>query len=683
MKRILLIGAAFCAFTGSALAADCPPVTVANDQGIKGEFPQQFELAEFQSLASCTLSFKGNPEAAALNAKIVGNPQDLPAVEDRLPKEPLVVAPYEEIGVHGGILNGISKATESGTSDLLSVRHVNLVRYSDNLQDIVPNVAKSWEWNADFTQLTFKLRDGHKWSDGKPFTADDVAFWYNNMLMDKNVIEKPKDRFLIDGKPWTVEALDATTVRFTLAAPKPGLLAQFATDFAQPFQPKHFLGQFHPGINADADKLAKEAGFENGYEVIKFYYGGSDWKDVPSPYLKDASKTTVLPAAVVPTLESHIVYVDTDENRKVVANPYFHMVDTQGNQLPYINEIDEVFIADEQVQTLKMVNGEVGYKQQAVNLAQAPVLLENAEKGGYKVAIVPTVGENVIVSFNMTSANEAKRAVFNDFNFRKAMSIAIDRAEIIDSVYLGEGRPEQYTAWDANTVDFVTEAHLKVATEYNVDEANKLLDAAGLKDADGDGFRDLPNGERLVLNIQFSTQGTPAGIPEILATNWSSVGIQATAKEVTSDEYRAAQSANELDVHIWTRVRPGAVLAYNPGLLIPPFDNYFTHRNGMLWAQWIDTKGAEGIEPPADVKAGMANIAKFQSAAAGSAEQAKIGGEIVQTLVDNLRFIGLVGSIPAPVYHNDEIGNFKPMTAKTYDYYQMYPYRPNQYFIKK
>ena len=168
-----------------------------------GAFPQQYELSEFQAAANCTLTFQENPAIGDMNARIRGNPA-LPPLAERLPSEPLVVAPYDMIGRYGGTFDMLSNATEAGTSDLLSVRHVNLVRYSDDLETIVPNVAKGWEWNADFTQLTFFLRKGHKWSDGAPFTAEDVKFWYDNLEMDVNVMAKPKYYVLVAGERMTV-----------------------------------------------------------------------------------------------------------------------------------------------------------------------------------------------------------------------------------------------------------------------------------------------------------------------------------------------------------------------------------------------------------------------------------------------------------------------------------------------
>lgn len=255
MKKSLFTAVAMVALPIGAYAS-CPAITVSDMMGVApGAYPQQYEKAEFEAAAGCTMSMSGNPDSAALNAKIKGNPA-LPSLAERIPEEPLVVVPYDSIGQYGGTLDVLSNATEAGTSDFLSVRHVNFVRFSDDLQTIVPNIAKSWEWNSDFTKLTFHLRKGHKWSDGAPFTSADVKFYHDNIMLDSNIFEKPKDYITVGGETMTVDTPDATTVVFNLPAPKPGLLAHFATHFAQGFQPKHFLGQFHPDINADADAYA-------------------------------------------------------------------------------------------------------------------------------------------------------------------------------------------------------------------------------------------------------------------------------------------------------------------------------------------------------------------------------------------------------------------------------------------
>jgi len=678
MKRLLLTGIALITLASAANAAGCPEVTVADPKNVApGAFPQQYELAEFQTAAQCTLSFQENPAIGDLNKRIRGNPA-LPALAGRLPEEPLVVAPYQSIGKYGGTLDALSNATEAGTSDFLSVRHVNLVRYSDDLQTIVPMVAKSWAWNDNFTKLTFKLRKGHKWSDGAPFTAEDVKFWYDNLALDPKINEKPKDYVLVGGKRMNVDVIDPQTVRFTLPAPKPGLLAHFATSFAQGFQPKHFLGRFHPDVNPDADKEAKALGYASGLDVIKAYFGNSDWTDTPSPLLSSPDKVAKLPSDVVPTLESHITVSETTEGRHLVANPYFFMIDTAGNQLPYINEQDELYVNDPQVRLLKLINAEVDYKSQSLQLSDIPILLESQEKGNYTIHLRPKIAMHAF-SFNMTSADEAKRKIFGDIRFRKAMSIGINREELNEAAYFGEGKPSQYTGFSPNP-PFVDPALSSYAIEYDPDGAKALLDEIGMVDKDGDGFRELPNGDKIVLNLQFATQGIAGQVVELVGQYWSNLGIKTAVKEITPDEYRSAQSSNALDVGLWEKGQPLGIILGNNELWVPPFENYFGHRVAMLWAEWVDTDGAKGIEPPAYVKQMMADIDAFQSTPVGSTKSNEIGARLAKNMTENLLFIG-TALTPDPIYHRNALKNFTEFKTASYEYYRTFPYRPAQWWL--
>lgn len=677
MKRILLTGVAMVALPAAALA-ECPGITVADMQGIaSGDFPQQYELSAFQEAAGCEMAFTAHPEIEAFNSRIKGN-EALPALADRLPAEPLVVVPYDSIGQYGGTLDVLSNATEAGTSDFLSVRHVNLVRYSDDLQTIVPNVAKSWEWNEDFTKLTFKLRAGHKWSDGAPFTSADVKFWHDNLMLDTNIFEKPKDYVTVGGETMTVDTPDETTVVFNLPAPKPGLLAHFATHFAQGFQPKHFLGQFHPDINADADSYAQGLGFENGYDAIKAYWGNSDWTDTPTPMLSKPDLVEGLPKATYPTLESHIYVTDTTEGRHLVANPYFFQVDPTGQQLPYIGEQDEVYINDNEVRILKLVNNEVDYKSQSLQLASAPILLENQEKGGYNIYLRPEITMGAF-GFNVTHEDPEKRKVFGDLKFREAMSLAINREELNETGFFGQGTPKQYVGFSP-LPEFADPKWESYMAEFDPDGAKARLDEIGMKDTDGDGFRELPNGDKLVLNLNYSTQGIAGQTVELVAQFWADVGIQSTVKEVTPDEYRSAQSANKLDVAMWRKGQPLAIVLGNNELWVPPFENYFGNRSGMLWAEWVDSDGAAGVEPPEPVKQLIADINAFQSADQESPEFAELGARLVQTMTENLYFIGTVNA-PAPIYQSKRLQNFTEFKTHSYEYYRTYPYRATQWWL--
>ncbi len=678
MYRKLLYAAALSLLAGSVHAANCPAVTVADMKGVKpGAFPQQYELAEFEKAAGCKMTFSTNPEIDKLNAEIKGNGA-LPPLSERIPAEPLVVVPYESIGKYGGTFHALSNATEAGTSDFLSVRHVNLVRYSDDLQTIVPTVAKSWEWNADYTELTFHLRKGHKWSDGAPFTSADVKFWYDNLALDPKIIEKPKSYVLVAGERMKVETPDETTVVFKLPAPKPGLLAHFATTYAPAFQPKHFLGQWHPDISADADAKAKALGYESGIALVSAYYGNSDWTDTPTPMLSAPDKVGNLPKGTQPQLESHVYISDTTEGRKLVANPYFHMVDTTGQQLPYISRQDELYANDNEVRILKLVNGEADYKSQSLTLASAPLLLEGQDKGKYSVQLKPQIASYTL-AFNVTSENLEKRKVFGDVRFRRAMSVAMDRGAINETAFFGEGTPVQYTGFSPRP-SWMSADLEKAYIQNDPAMAKKLLDEIGMKDADGDGFRELPNGEKIVLNMQFATQGIAGEVVELIGQNWAEVGIQTTVKEVTPDEYRSAQSSNQLDVLMWLKGQPEAMHLGDATYWEPPFDGYFDLRTGMLWAEYIDSSGASGVKPPAWVDQMRMDAVAFQSAQPGSDEQATHGRKLAQKMVDELLFIGTVKA-PAPIYHRHALKNVPEFKTWSYEYYRTYPYRAVQWYL--
>lgn len=675
-RGLVLAGAIwFSMMAGAAQAA--PVVTAANMNGFKSQFPLQFECKEFESQAQSPLSFKENPDIAKFNKMITGNPSNLPAVKDRLPEDPLVVAPYHEIGKYGGVLKGLSKATESGTSDLLSIRHVNLVRYHDDLKTIVPNVARAWEWNKDFTELTIYLRKGHKWSDGAPFTANDIVFWYNDLILNKDVYEKTPDRWLFAGKPMKVAAIDGQTVKFIFPVPTPGILNRFAVDFGQPFQPMHFLKKFMPRYNAGAGKLAKEKGLKNAAALLKKYYSGSDWKDVPTPLLSGFDQQ------VVPTLESHIVVEDTATGRHMVANPYFHIVDTAGNQLPYIGQIDEQYVKDKEVQNLKITNGEVTFKEQAVFIEDFPLLKENEAKGNYQVYLAPALGENIFYAFNTTVKDPVLAKIFNDLRFRQAMSLALNREEINEIVLLGQGRPMQCVPAEPKTVSFVTDEQKTAFIEYNPDKSKTLLKKMGLADKDKDGILERPDGKPLVIRLLYSNQGTPVRLHELTRDYWAAVGIRLDLKEVSSDEYRASANNNDLELTTWKNDGISApAISQDVTPFVPPFGDYFNPGTGFAWAAWKTSGGKDGVEPPADVKKLYELAEKFLQCPMNTPESNKLGKQIVDIHVKNLWKIGTVGEVVNPIMHRRDLGNYKTFAAKSYDYYWTYPYRSFQWFLK-
>jgi peptide/nickel transport system substrate-binding protein len=679
-KKILLalvFSASTVLWSASSFAGGHCTGSTMNDGLQGGKYPQQYELSEFESAAGCKMQFSENPNITSINATIQGN-KGLAAVADRLPDEPLVVVPYDSIGSYGGTIKFLSNATEAGTSDMLSTRHVNLVRFADDLSTIVPNVAKDYEWNDDFTTLTFMLRKGHKWSNGEPFTARDVEFWYEDLMMNTNIREKPYPYLLVGGEPMTVDVIDDTTVRFNLPSPFPGLLATLAWTYNQAFMPAHFLEQFHPEIDSNADANAQALGFEDGWDALAAYYGNSGWTDTPTPMLRNPDLVAGLEYAAYPSLEAYMTIEDTTEGRVYAANPYFHQVDTAGNQLPYIDYQNERYINENEIRLLKLVNGEVDYKSQSVQLESAPQLLDGAESGGYSLQINPGCGA-ALFSFNVTHPDLEKRKVYSDIRFRQAMSIALDRNEINDVAYYGLGVVEQFVGISP-APDFVPEEIKMHMTQYDPDGANALLDEVGLIDVDGDGFRELPNGAPFAMNIDYATQGIGGVEVELVARMWNDVGVKTNFKEVTPDEFRGSQASNALDVHAWDKGHPLAIVAGNPETFKAPFGNYFNHTQGMLWAAYIDSNGTDGVEPPQWVYDLSDGIDKFQSYELGTAESNEWGKKITTMLTEQTLLIGTVKA-PFPTYHRNALKNFTQFKTTSYEYYRTYPYLATQWWL--
>lgn len=270
-----------------------------------------------------------------------------------------------------------------------------------------------------------------------------------------------------------------------------------------------------------------------------------------------------------------------------------------------------------------MVNRDVHCKSQSVTLPDAPTLLDGQEGDNYTVELRPQIGMPVF-SFNINEANEEKREIFANKDFRIAMSHAINRDEIDSAAYFDLGKAAAIHCVQP-VPPFATEEQVNFYTEFDPATAGSMLDDIGLTDQDDDGMRDLPSGDKLILNLQFSTQGHPTAVAELMAQNWTDVGVETVIKEVTSDEYRAAQSTNELDVHTWAKGQPVAVVQGSAEEFTVPFGSFFSLRNGMLWWQYIDMNGAEGIEPPAWTAELQAKITEWQSYLPGTDESNALG----------------------------------------------------------
>jgi peptide/nickel transport system substrate-binding protein len=648
----------------------CPASTVADPLGVSaGAWPQQYELAEFEQLANCKLTLSGRTEYDSRLVDYGFLPSgDLPALEDRLPEEPLVVVPYDEIGHYGGRLTGASIAPEAGNSEWLSVRHVNLLRFTDDLQTIVPNMAKSYAWNDDYTELTIVLRKGHKWSDGQPFTTDDIVFWYDDIVLNTDLYPTTPSVWVYGGEPMQVEAVDDVTVKFKFAAPAPAFTTLLATTYTHEWAPKHYLMDKMLKYNPNADEEAKAEGFESwAKRFIPLYY--SDWEDANHIY-------------GLPKLEAWIKVDETPEHQLFVPNPYYYKVDTAGQQLPYIDEVEETYAPDAELIELKLINGEVQYKAQSLNIGSLPLYQQNQDKGNYDIQMAQGASNGRTYVFNATHKDPVLAQLFSDVRWNRAMSLALNRDEINQALCFGLCQPTQ-GAPVHRTVSFAKPEWYTRDIEYDPDAANALLDEIGLTKG-ADGFRLRPDGKPLIIHLIYAIQWGDPALHELAKEYWEAIGVRVELKEVSTEAYRAMAASNDHDIQVTNSgLELEAPLYSNPFRLYPPFgDAALEPLFGGPWADWHNSNGAQGIEPPDDIKPLWDLTEQWKSSLPGSPEYISLGQQLVQVQIDRAMIIGTVTTTPAVTIVSRTLGNVPQESINAFEYYRTYPYRTDQWFRK-
>ena len=532
----------------------------------------------------------------------------LPPVEDRLPASPEVITPIESIGSYGGTIRRALGGSNDHNSILRFVSPQGLTRWTADFSSVVPNVAESWTVNDEGTEFTFKLRDGMKWSDGSPFTADDIMFFVDDLLNNKEFYPNAPARYVIDGQTMSAEKIDDTTVTLKFAAPYGTFLTELATPMAQEpvLWAKSYCQQFHPKYNADVQALV------DATDAVE------DWPSLFRLKCGEVEAPNRWANSERPTLDPWIVTGDgySAGSTQVIMerNPYFWQVDTEGNQLPYVDTLNWSVVNDNQALVLEAVAGNIDMQRRRIdNLSNKPVFAENAEKGGYEILEYANSDSNrMAIHFNHTHKDPVMRDILRNKDVRVALSLGIDREEIIDIVYLGVGEPWQIGPRPSHVL--YNEKLGRQHTEYDPDRANELLDAAGLSERDGDGYRLLPNGERLVFNVNYPGIEQPdwGDALEIIRDQWTEIGVDLNATSVERSIYYSRGEANEHDFMVWGA--PGGLdptLSPRDVLSVHPQASWFS----IPWTRWYLSGGSEGEEPTDSMKKRLALYDDFKKEA--------------------------------------------------------------------
>jgi len=404
----------------------------------------------------------------------------LPPVKDRLPAEPLVIKPLNEIGKYGGTW----RRGFTGTGDVENGNRINasdkLIFWDESGNKIVPSVAKSVDMSPDGKTFTIHLRKGMKWSDGAPFTADDFTFWFEDLYSNKDIVPTPIADMSVNGKPGRLVKVDETTVQFQFDDPYFLFYDMLAGDTligggqsvrqSQTFtfgaySPGHYLKQFLPKYSSEEEvnKRAKAEGFDNWVKMIHFKKDWSLNKELPTlgPW--------------------HMVNPINTPNWVLERNPYYYGVDTVGNQLPYIDRVTLTLAENTEVINLRAIAGEYDLQERHIDIGKLPVILENQKKGNYTVHLDLAInGADTILQINQSYKADPEVAKWlTNADFRRALSLGIDRDQLNETFWLGLGTPGSVACTEESPYNPGKEFR-KLWSTYDPKQANAMLDRIGL-----------------------------------------------------------------------------------------------------------------------------------------------------------------------------------------------------------
>jgi len=606
---------------------------------------------------------------------------ELPPLEERIPANPKVVEPTDNIGQYGGTWHMGLRGGQDNALLARTIAYEHLVRWTPDWTDVEANVAESFEANADATVFTFKLRDGMKWSDGEPFTVDDVIFWYEDILVNEDylAVHPVPEWLLAGGEPPVVEKVDDTTFTVTFAAPNGLFIQRLATPSGDDFTrwPKHYASQFHPKYNTEnLDDLIAEADATDWVNLMDLKAGGilgtpydARWQNSELPTLKPWRLTTA--------------YGEGTSQVVAERNPYYFKVDPEGHQLPYIDKVVYEIGEDVQVLVLKALNGEIDSQDRHIaTLDNKAVFVDNAEAGEYGFyETVPSSMNTQVIALNLNHKDPVKREIYQNKDFRIGLSYAINRQEVIDTVYVGQGEPWQLAPRD--TSPFYNEELAKQYTEYDVDKANEHLDAAGYTERDADGFRLGPDGNRIsvLVDVQAISQNWIDSL-ELIKGYWEAVGIQMDLNVMDRSLMYTRKDSNEQDAVTWGG-DGGLDVVLEPRWYFPySTESLFAE----AWKEWyINPSGVGSLtqpeEPPEGPKRQMELYDQLK-ATGDPAEQQALMEEILSIAKDEFYAIGI--SLPAPGYGivKNDFHNVPASMPGAWLYPNPAPTNPEQYYIQ-
>lgn len=587
----------------------------------------------------------------------------LPPVDQRLPSDPKVLKPFNEIGKYGGTQRGPAYGPKIGQLDVQALRRQPLLHWETDLKTISPNMLASYKASEDYKTWTMTLRKGLKYHDGSPLTADDFIFWYEDVLLNKDITPTIASNWMIKGEVMKMSKIDDLNIKVEFAGPNPNFDLTMVRSYENitMFAPKAYLKKWHIKYNDKANDVAKEEKFDSW--GLAFNYHIDRFQSQQDGNLPDMSAW-------------YLSKIDDLGNKYFERNPYYWVVDTAGNQLPYIDSQVAVMVKDKDVRNLKLIAQELDNAgENPLPLSDYTLYKENETKGNYKVFLFNnTRGGDVGMSLNLTHKDPVLRKIFNEVKFRQALSLAINRKQINDVRAFGKGLIRQATI--PPSVSFYESWMGDYFIEYNVEKANALLDELGLKWDAAKKVRLRPDGKPLEIVMETWEEFAP--FAELTAEMWTVVGVKTTMKQIERSLWDQRLAANELDATAdpYDSVAEPVLRSNSMSRIRPGGDTQMP-----LWKAWFASGGKQGEEPPQEYKDLYDLCDKFAVAKPGSPEYMALGKEIATKYTQSLIRFG-VYLAPRVIIFSNKLGNVPVEGTFANDYGFWDPYRGDQWYFK-
>ena len=606
----------------------------------------------------------------------------LPPVDQRLPKEPLVLKPVEKVGQYGGTWRLTTTGRADGAHFTRVVGYEGLVRWDPDWKSIIPNLATKWEANAEGTEFTFYLREGVKWSDGQPLTVDDFVYWLEDVAKNTTLTPTFPSFLITEGKQPNIQKVGETAFKYVFPAPNGLLIQRLATPSgvgSSIFQPAHFLKKYHQKYAGDQANAAVQAEMQkNAANLQEEAKRRTTLKDDWALVYNVVADYPFSPE--LPVIYAWKVVKPVGEGTHVTweRNPYFWKVDTDGNQLPYIDNLDFEQHEKPDTMVLKALNGELDYQGRHIaSLANKSVFVDNMQKGNYSLVDSTGSGMNTaIIALNLAHKDPEMRKIFQDKRFRMAMSYAINRKEAIDLIFVGQGEPWQPSPLKESP--YYNDTLSKQYLEYDPAKANSLLDEMGLKKG-SDGFRTRLDGKPLFIAFEV-TAGQQERIDylQLVKKYWAAVGINMDPKVEDRSIFYSRKQNNDHDAGTWGG-DGGLEVVLEPRWYFPYSDEsvYATS-----WAQWYETNGKQGDEPIEPAKKQMDLYRQIQGTG-DEKKQADLMKQILQIAQEQFWAIGLSTEAKGYYVKRNDFFNVPKTLLGSWLYPDPGPINPPQFFTTR